>query len=36
VRHLVVGGRDVVADGRHVLIPDVPAALTAAIGAVLH
>ena len=36
VRHLVVGGRDIVADGRHVLIPDVPAALTAAITAVLH
>ena len=36
VRHLVVGGRDIVADGRHVLIPDVPGALTAAIKAVLR
>jgi len=36
VRHLVVGGRDIVADGRHMLIPDLPAALTAAITAVLH
>ena len=36
VRHLVVGGRDIVADGRHMLIPDVPAALTAAISAVLR
>jgi formiminoglutamate deiminase len=35
VRHLVVGGRDVVTDGRHVLVPDVPAALAAAIAAVL-
>jgi formiminoglutamate deiminase len=31
VRHLVVGGRDIVADGQHLLVPDVPAALTAAI-----
>jgi len=36
VRHLVVGGRDIVADGRHVLLPEVPAALTAAIAAVLR
>ena len=35
VRHLVVGGRDIVTDGQHVLIPDVPAALAAAIAAVL-
>ncbi|HTX83663.1 MAG TPA: formimidoylglutamate deiminase [Streptosporangiaceae bacterium] len=35
VRHLVVGGRDVVTEGRHVLVPDVPAALAAAIAAVL-
>ena len=34
VRHLVVGGRDVVTDGRHVLVPDVPAALAAGIAAV--
>src|SRR5262252_9671050 len=27
VRHLVVGGEVVVADGRHVLVPDVPGAL---------
>ncbi|MGO8957039.1 MAG: formimidoylglutamate deiminase [Streptosporangiaceae bacterium] len=36
VRHLVVDGRDVVRDGSHVLVPDVPAALAAAIRAVLH
>ena len=35
VRHLVVGGRDVVADGQHLLISAVPAALTKAIAAVL-
>jgi formiminoglutamate deiminase len=35
VRSLVVGGRDVVADGQHLLVPDVPGALSAAIGAVL-
>jgi len=29
-----VGGREVVADGRHLLVPDVPAALAAAIAAV--
>jgi formiminoglutamate deiminase len=33
VRHVVVGGRDVVRDGRHLLIPDVPAALRTAITA---
>jgi cytosine/adenosine deaminase-related metal-dependent hydrolase len=35
VRSLVVGGRDVVTDGQHALVPDVPGGLTAAIGAVL-
>jgi hypothetical protein len=30
----VVSGRDVVADGRHLLVPDVPAELAAAIAAV--
>jgi formiminoglutamate deiminase len=35
VRSLVVGGQDVVTDGRHQLVPDVPAALAAAIGPVL-
>jgi cytosine/adenosine deaminase-related metal-dependent hydrolase len=35
VRSVVVGGRDVVADGQHVLVPDVPGALAAAIGAAL-
>jgi len=35
VRHVVVGGRDVVRDGRHLFIEDVPAALTAAIRDVL-
>jgi cytosine/adenosine deaminase-related metal-dependent hydrolase len=34
VREVVIGGRDVVADGRHLLIEDVPAALAAAIRAV--
>jgi len=35
VRNVVVGGRDVVREGRHQLIKDVPAALSAAIRAVL-
>ena len=35
VRDVVVSGRDVVRDGRHLLVPDVPGALTAAIRAVL-
>jgi len=35
IRCLVVGGRDVVTDGQHVLVPDVPGSLAAAIGAVL-
>jgi cytosine/adenosine deaminase-related metal-dependent hydrolase len=35
VRNVVAGGRDVVRDGRHQLIEDVPAALSAAIRAVL-
>ena len=35
IRQLVVGGRDVVSDGRHQLVPDVPGALAAAIAAVL-
>jgi formiminoglutamate deiminase len=34
VRHLVVGGRDVVIEGRHTLVADVPGALAAAIAAV--
>ncbi len=33
VRHVVVGGRDVVADGRHLLVGDVPGALAAAVAA---
>ncbi|GGW76157.1 formimidoylglutamate deiminase [Streptomyces lucensis JCM 4490] len=33
VRHTVVGGRHVVRDGAHALVPDVPRALTAAIEA---
>ena len=36
VTSLVVGGRDVVTDGRHVLVADVPGRLSAAIAAVLH
>jgi formiminoglutamate deiminase len=35
VRNVVIGGRDVVADGHHVLVPDVAAELAAAIRAVL-
>jgi formiminoglutamate deiminase len=35
VRDVVIGGRDVVRDGRHQLLADVPAELTAAIRAVL-
>ncbi len=34
VRNVVIGGRDIVVDGRHQLIDDVPAALAAAIRAV--
>ncbi|MET9365164.1 formimidoylglutamate deiminase [Streptomyces sp. NPDC006632] len=33
VRHVVVGGRAVVRDGVHALLPDVPAALSAAVAA---
>jgi formiminoglutamate deiminase len=36
VRNLVVGGQDIVTGGRHVLVPDVAGALSAAIAAVLH
>jgi formiminoglutamate deiminase len=35
VRDVVVGGRRIVADGRHALVDDVPAALGSAIAAVL-
>ena len=35
VRHVVVGGEDVVRDGRHLLLDDVPAALAAAVDRVL-
>jgi formiminoglutamate deiminase len=35
VRNAVVGGRDVVRGGRHLLVPDVPGELGRAIGAVL-
>jgi cytosine/adenosine deaminase-related metal-dependent hydrolase len=35
VRNVVVSGRDVVVDGRHALIEDVPAELAAAIRDVL-
>ena len=34
VRHVVVSGRPIVHDGRHLLIDDVPSALAAAVGAV--
>jgi formiminoglutamate deiminase len=35
VRNVVISGRDVVADGRHLLVDDVPAALAAAITPLL-
>jgi len=35
VRHVVASGVDIVRDGRHLLVPDVPGELTAAIRAVL-
>lgn len=35
VRYVAVGGADIVADGRHLLVSDVPAALSASIRAVL-
>jgi cytosine/adenosine deaminase-related metal-dependent hydrolase len=34
VRHVVVSGREIVHEGRHRLVDDVPAALSAAITAV--
>ncbi len=34
VRNVVIGGRDVVVGGQHQLVPDVPAALSAAVQAV--
>jgi cytosine/adenosine deaminase-related metal-dependent hydrolase len=34
VRHVVISGREVVRDGRHLLVDDVPAALTESIAAV--
>ena len=33
VRHTVVGGRHIVRDGAHTLVPDVPQALAAAVAA---
>ncbi len=36
VLHTVVGGRRIVADGRHLLVDDVPGALTRSIAAALH
>jgi len=36
VRHVVASGTDVVRDGRHLLVDDVPGELAAAIGAVLQ
>ena len=35
VRHVVASGMDVVRDGRHLLVEDVPGSLAAAVGAVL-
>ncbi len=34
IRTVIAGGREIVRDGRHLLVPDVPAALSAAIRAV--
>jgi formiminoglutamate deiminase len=34
VRHVVVSGQQIVHDGRHLLVPDVPRALSAAVAAV--
>jgi cytosine/adenosine deaminase-related metal-dependent hydrolase len=36
VRHVVVSGRPVVHDGRHLLVDDVPAALAEAVAAATH
>ena len=35
VRNVVIGGRDIVVEGRHVLVDDVPGALASAVRAVL-
>ncbi|MGH3125709.1 MAG: formimidoylglutamate deiminase, partial [Streptosporangiaceae bacterium] len=35
VSHVVISGRDVVRDGQHLLVPDVPATLSAAIAPLL-
>ena len=35
VRHVVIGARDVVRDGRHLLVEDVPGELAGAIRSVL-
>jgi hypothetical protein len=35
VTDVVAGGRDVVREGRHLLVPDVPAALTQALRPLL-
>jgi len=35
VRNVVISGRDVVRDGTHLLVPDVPAGLSRTIGAIL-
>ena len=35
IRDVVIGGRDVVRDGVHLLVPDVPGELSRAIRAVL-
>jgi formiminoglutamate deiminase len=36
VRNVVIGGRDIVIDGRHVLVQDVPAALASALSALTN
>ncbi|MEE4544275.1 formimidoylglutamate deiminase [Streptomyces sp. V4-01] len=36
VRHTVVAGREIVRDGHHLLVEDVPGALARSIGAALH
>jgi cytosine/adenosine deaminase-related metal-dependent hydrolase len=35
IHHVVIGGRDIVRDGEHLLVQDVPGELAAAIQAIL-
>ncbi len=36
VRNVVIGGRDIVVDGQHTLVENVPAALAASLRAITH